>query len=94
MELKDFLLKVGDYIRIQLNVYHPDKEDIQDVVKFQQRMCDVMPYDGRFSQELRDKVESLMEYSVEYIGTELQGRLFPEDKNTVPVIALDITKDQ
>ena len=86
MKLETFLLKVSDYVRIRLNVYLPDKEDVQEVIEFKQRMCDVMTFDGKFSQELRDKVESVMDYTVEFIDIVII--------DAVPTICLDITKDK
>ena len=100
IELRTFLLKVSDYTKIRLNVYLPDKEDVQEVIEFKQRMCDVMTFDGKFSQELRDKVESVMDYTVEYIDAvdEEVPDFEPYSKDykpySLPVIVLDITKDK
>lgn len=94
MKLETFLLKVSDYVRIRLNVYLPNKEDVQEVVEFKQRMCDVMSPDDKFSQELRDKVESLMDYTVEYIDLVVEDEVAKDfEPYSVPVLVLDITKD-
>lgn len=94
LKLKDFLLKVGDYVWIRLDVYVPNKEDIQEEVEFQQRFCDVMTFDGKMSDKLREKVESLMECTVEYIGTNIEDRVAKDyEPYSVPVIVLDIMKD-